>query len=305
VSDLRIANQRSAEDLAATLELVEAATAADGVGPLSEQVLLNLRYGGDSRVTNLLLYRDGALAGYAQLNAGGQDQESSGELVVHPAFRRQGLGLELLTAVSARAAGRPLRVWAHGDSPAAARLAERAGFTRDRALLQLRRPLRTVIPAPEVTEGVTIRTFVPGHDEDAWIALNARAFAEHPEQGSWTKTDLDRREREPWFEPAGFFLADRGERLAGFHWTKIHGQSGREEGPGDEPIGEVYVVGVDPDERGTGLGRALTLTGLRYLKSRGLGEVMLYVDETNPAAIKLYESLGFTRYSTDVMYAAP
>jgi mycothiol synthase len=64
------------------------------------------------------------------------------------------------------------------------------------------------------------------------------------------------------------------------------------------------VLGVDPAEQGTGLGRALTLLGLHYLRDRGLEEVMLYVDESNVAAIKLYESMGFSRVATDVMYGA-
>ena len=177
----------------------------------------------------------------------------------------------------------------------------------------MRRSLQTRIGRPQLADGIRVRTFVPGQDEDAWVALNHRAFARHPEQGAWTRDDLELREREPWFDPEGFFLAERDRGLAGFHWTKIHGgtagpdRSGPEQpaAHGHDAIGEVYVVGVDPDERGTGLGRALTLIGLRYLRARGLAQVMLYVDETNSAAIGLYESLGFTHWDTDVMYSRP
>jgi len=65
----------------------------------------------------------------------------------------------------------------------------------------------------------------------------------------------------------------------------------------------VYVVGVDPAERGTGLGRALTLIGLRYLRHRGLPDAMLYVDADNAPAIALYRRLDFTRWETDVMFS--
>lgn len=304
MSELRVQGHLSQEDVAATLRLVRAATEEDGVSPLSEHVLLHLRYGGDPLARSFLLFSDGQLAGYAHLDPTDPVAGPSGELVVHPQFRRHGLGLELLTAVNEQAGGRPLRLWAHGDGTAAARLAQRAGFERVRALWQMRRSLQTRIGRPQLAEGVTIRTFVPGQDEDAWTALNRKAFASHPEQGTWTRNDLDLREREPWFDPHGFFLAERGGRLAGFHWTKVHGQGEDSDGHHHEPIGEVYVVGVDPDERGTGLGRALTLVGLRYLRSLGLFQVMLYVDETNTPAIGMYESLGFSHWGTDVMYAA-
>ncbi len=290
----------------AVRELVRAAAEEDGVGPLSEHVMLHLRHGGDPRARNLLLVSHGELAGYAHLDPTDPVEGPSGELVIHPAHRRQGLGLLLTRALVAEAGERPLRLWAHGDLPAAARLATAAGFERVRSLWQMRRSLQSRLDRPQVADGITIRTFVVGRDEDEWTDLNSRAFARHPEQGAWTREDLDLREREPWFDPNGFFLAERGGKLVGFHWTKIHEARDHEardhEARAHEPIGEVYVVGVAPEERGTGLGRALTLVGLRYLRSRGLFQVMLYVDESNAPAIGLYESLGFTHWDTDVMY---
>jgi mycothiol synthase len=284
------------------LALVEAAAARDAVAPLSEHVLLHLRYEGDAEGgdsgRDLLITRDGRIAGYAYLDPPGKHgQPRTGELVVHPDYRHHGLGLELVRALVAAADGDPVRLWAHGDLPAAAMLARAAGFERFRALWQMRRPLGPGLDQPAFPAGTTLRSFRPGQDEDEWLGLNARAFAKHPEQGAWTRHDLELREQEPWFDPTGFFIADRDGAMAGFHWTKVHG-------PADAPgsIGEVYVVGVDPGEQGTGLGRALTLAGLRYLRDRGLAEVMLYVDEDNAPAIRLYEGLGFTRAATDAMY---
>ncbi len=294
------------ERVAAVLAMVALATEEDGVAPLSEHVMLHLRYGGDRQARNLILEQDDEVIGYAHLDPTDPVAGPSAELVVHPAHRRQRLGLMLVRALVAEAGTGPLRLWAHGDLPAASRLAAAAGFVRVRALWQMRRSLQARLGKPQFSDGITVRTFEVGRDEDTWTALNARAFVRHPEQGAWTRADLDLREQEPWFDPDGFFLAERGSRLVGFHWTKIHGKDGKEGKEGDhehQAMGEVYVVGVDPDERGTGLGRALTLLGLRYLRSRGLFQVMLYVDETNTAAIGLYESLGFTHWDTDVMFA--
>jgi mycothiol synthase len=284
----------------AVLRLAAAAAAADGVGPLSDQTVLHVRHGGDPGARNLLLWRGGDLAGFAHLDAPGDPAAArSGELVVHPAHRRQGLGRTLVQAATAQAGGRPVRLWAHGDLPAAAALAAGTGLTRARALWRMSRSLRVPLAEPRLPPGISVRAFVPGQDEPEWVALNGRAFADHPEQGRWTVQDIDEREHEPWFDPAGFFLAERDGRMAGFHWTKIHPVG---PGPARGPVGEVYVIGVDPAEQGSGLGRALTLVGLRYLRDRGLPEVMLYVEESNPAAIRLYESLGFSRAGTDVMY---
>lgn len=293
------------EEAAAVLELAAAAAGADGVAPLSEDVLLQVRHGSGPLARDLLLTRpDQGVIGYAHLDEpeAAQDGDVTGELLVHPADRRRGNGTALLSALLGTASGHAVRLWAHGDLPAAAALARSAGLTRMRALLQLRMPLARVPAArPAFPPGVTVRTFVPGQDEAAWLGVNQRAFSHHPEQGSWTPEDLRRREAEPWFDPDGFFLAERDGKLAGFHWTKVHpGQ-----GAGGAPIGEVYVVGIDPGQQGGGLGRGLTLAGLAHLRDLGLAEVMLYVDEDNAAAVAMYASLGFGRWSADVMYRRP
>ena len=291
------------------LRLADAAAAADGVGPLSEQVRLHLEYGGDHAARDLLVRRGDALAGYSHLGGPDPAGHLSGELVIHPAQRRRGLGVALATAAVAGAGPLPVRIWAHGDLPAAAALAAAAGFARVRSLFQMRRSLAEPLPELRLPDGITLRSFVPGQDEDAWLALNAAAFSGHPEQGGWTRTELEHREAQPWFDPAGFFLAVRAGRPAGFHWTKVHPPSGAGERAGadapagaGEPTGEVYVVGVHPAEQGTGLGRALTLAGLHYLRGREIPTVMLYVDGENTTAIRLYASLGFAHTSTDVMY---
>jgi mycothiol synthase len=271
---------------------------ADGVHPLSEDAVLRLRADGDGAVHLWSRSPGGALSGAAD--------GPTGELFVHPAHRRRGLGRALLAAAvdaagHAAAPGR-LRVWAHGDAPAARALADRAGFARVRVLWQMRRPL-SALPDVPLPSGVTVRAFRPGADDEAWVAVNGRAFAHHPEQGRWSVGDLRLRMAEPWFDPAGFLLAvDQGDRLLGFHWTKVHPARRRADGSAQEPIGEIYVLGVDPGGHRRGLGASLSVAGLRHLAGLGLTDAMLYVDGSNTAAVALYERLDFTVFSTDVSY---
>lgn len=280
-------------DLAALRSLVAEATEADGVPPLSDEVRLRASAGRG----HALLARDGDdLVGFAHLDAEGEEPASA-ELVVRPSARGHGVGDRLLAALLERTGPGGLRLWAHGRHPAAARLAARHGFVPVRSLWQMRMPLTDALPPAELPPGVTVRAFSPGRDEAAWVEVNNVAFATHPEQGDWSVEDVLARQREPWFDPAGFFLAERDGALVGFHWTKVHSATA-----GKEALGEVYVLGVLPTEGGHGLGRALTIVGLRHLRGRGLTAAILYVDESNTTAVRVYERLGFVRANTDVCY---
>jgi mycothiol synthase len=294
-----VCTRLSEEQVEAVRRLVDEVAESDGVGPLSEHVMLHLPRGGDEDVRHLLVSREGTLIGYGHLDVTDEVAGPSAELAVHPSARRDGIGRALVTSLLELSPGGRLRLWAHGEHPAAGALATSMGFTRSRVLWQMERPLRDALPDGVVPAGVEIRTFQVGVDEERWTAVNNRAFADHPDQGRWGVDEVLLREAERWFDPKGFFLAFRGDDLVGFHWTKVHGAHGHDH----PPVGEVYVVGVDPSEQGRGLGPALTLLGLHHLQAQGLDSVMLYVDEANTNAIRVYERLGFRRSATDVCWS--
>jgi mycothiol synthase len=289
----------SSEQITEVLRLVERVTELDGVRPLSEHVMLHLRYGGDTGTRHFLLRTGGQLAGYAHLDATDAVAGASAELAaLEPAE------LSALIDALVETGGERLRIWARGQASGAADVLRNKGFRGDRVLLQLRRSLFARLPEPVWPDGVTVRTFVVGQDEAGWLAINNLAFASHPDQSDWTLDDITTREREPWFDPAGFFLAERDGEIVGFHWTKVHGDepSGAVNHHHHEPIGEVYVVGVAPSMQGQHLGSALTAVGLIHLRQRGLAAVMLYVDESNTGAVRVYERLGFTKWDADICF---
>lgn len=279
--------------------LLSAVAAADGVAPVSEQGLLALR--GDSPVRHLLALRAGAVAGYAGLTPAHDEHPAMAEVAVAPAQRGLGIGRELVSAVLA-AGGAGARVWAHGKLPAAEAVAARLGLVAARELWQMRRPLATPqLPDVEIPADIVVRTYAGPADDAELLRVNNAAFDWHPEQGGWSLSEIEQRRAESWFDPAGLFLAfaaDEPGRLLGFHWTKVHHDD-------DPPAGEVYVVGIDPAAQGRGLGRLLTLIGLHHLRDAGLGEVLLYTEADNTAAVRTYSRLGFGPAHIDIAYALP
>ena len=293
--------QLSRADQELIRELVSAAQVSDGIAPVGDQVLREL----SQQRTGHLLARDGdAVVGYLNLAPAGEDAPAMAELVVHPAARRLGIGSSMARTGLAQG-GDGARIWAHGNLAPARATAAALGLVVVRELLQMRRPLTGLAPV-NLPAGVRIATYAGPGDDAELLRVNNAAFAWHPEQGGWTSADIAERRGEPWFDADGLFLAvdERTGRLLGFHWTKVHADCAGEVRGSD--LGEVYVIGVDPQAQGRGVGAALTLIGLHHLAQRLAGgprpTVMLYVEGDNTAAIKTYRRLGFDVFSVDAAY---
>ena len=224
-----------------------------------------------------LIERDGAAAVYSPTEA---------EFAVDPAVRGRGIGTGVLEEILEQS-DPTVKIWAHGDHPAARALAASHGFAPIRRLLQLRASVdqNSAVETPA-------DTFRPGVDDAAWLKLNSRAFAFHPEQGLVSRADLEQLMLEPWFDAEDFLVVRDGDALIGYCWLKV-----------EEPIGEFYVVGVDPERQGEGLGRRLMDAGFARLSARGIRIAALYVESDNVPAVALYRSLGFSDHSLDIQYA--
>jgi mycothiol synthase len=286
---IAVVSQLSEAEINSVLRLRADAEAVDRLVALNEAAVLRLRRPHPT-TRHLLVSEDGDLVGYAQLELG--TEWSAGQLVVSPSHRREGVGTQLLRRLIMESST-PLRVWAMGDTPAARALALGVGMVRQRELLIMERRLDEKLPKPAIPPGVQIRTFVPGQDEQEWLRVNAAAFASHPEQALIDLDDLNDRMAESWFDARGFFVATKDGSMIGFHWTKQH----------QDQLGEVYVLGIAPWAARRGLGKALLLTGLRWLQQQGNSRVKLYVESDHQAAIELYLTYGFATASRDVMYA--
>jgi mycothiol synthase len=299
VRQLEIERQMDTDAIASVGALLAEAERVDGHKPLSDHLWLDFVNGGRAGFVGVIAHdadRDGssdAPVAYAQ--ASRANSSWIVELVVAPSHRGDlfAIGRELIGAtfdvIGADGGGR-VDWWVFEPTPAHDELAAAIGLRPERELSQMRRPLPT-----EERPTIETRPFVIGADEDAWLAVNNRAFAAHREQGGWDREALELREHEPWFDPAGFLLHERDGRLAGFCWTKLHTDH-------DPALGEIYVIGVDPDFQRLGLGKQLTLAGLDSIAERDVSIGMLYVDADNTAGVRLYDRLGFTVHRTDRAY---
>lgn len=261
------------------LSLARMVAKHDGVAPLNEATMIAIENAAPLRVVI-----------FDEVVAAAAVADAPVEFMVHPRYRRQGRGTALLNELLTRGEH---TFWAHGDLPGAQKLAANAGLTAVRTLLKLQLEPQTdsalspsVTPAPDIH----IRPFAEA-DIEQILAINQAAFSDHPEQGAMDRQDFDARRAQTWFDPNGLFVAEREGQLLGFHWTKI-----------EDSIGEVYVVGVHPGAHGSGIGKALTAHGLKYLWDAGAKAIDLYVESDNAAALAVYQGLGFVENKRDVLY---
>lgn len=319
----------NAEHLAQFEAFVETVTTHDGTSPFSEQTLVAVRQESSARTENPVSQDTPKARLFCFINDSAEilgawvavlpTTDSAGVLegAVAPQHRHSGVAARLVSFVVNELGQENLNryaAWVHQVltddggtiASAAEHLATKYGFTPVRELhkmaIKLTDESRTHIAdasaATSLPEGVTVKTFEPDTDALAWLTLNAAAFASHPEQGKLTHDDLAQRMESSWFDAKGFFIAHAPNGLAGYHWTKV--ETAEE--------GEVYAVGISPAWRGKKLGKALTLTGMKYLAQyrtaddTQLERIVLYVDDENQAAMHLYRALGFTDLSVDRMY---
>lgn len=310
--NVSVLKQLTEQQVNEILEIVIEASEIDGARPFSEHVELHLRSGGDRPIIHVIAQNQNQkIVGYGHLDTTDLVEGPSGELVVHPEFRLKGIATQIILEMKKLIKEKPLRLWSHGDIPDAQEFAKKLGFNSVRNVIQMRRSLFSPIEPFNFPSNYKLKQFDPNTDIDKFLLINKTCFTDLPDQSSWSGKDVELRISESWFSAKGFILLlNEKEEVVGFCWTKVHGQDhfhNEDDGHqhlnhGHDPIGEIYVLGVHPQEHRKGLGKALTLWGLNHLRRSGLDSAMLYVDSNNHKAIKLYEELGFGFWGLDRLY---
>jgi mycothiol synthase len=292
-----IERRATAVDIEEVSRLLERATVVDGEPPLSEGKWLDLVHGGRHGFVAARCTDDqGTLVGYAQATLGNEGWGL--EVVIDPAADSGGTLRTAMVEAMLDALGPEggrVHYWVDRPGPGDDVALGRLGLTPDRDLLEMRVPLPLSAEATEGDDSFRVRPFRPGEDDRAWLRINNRAFADHPEQGGWDLGTLRDRQQQPWFDPDGFLVHEIDGTMAGTCWTKVHADA-------RPPMGEIYVISVDPDFQGRGLGKALTVAGLVWLAGQGLTVGTLFTTASNVVAVGLYRSLGFEVHRVQRVY---
>jgi mycothiol synthase len=276
------------DDLDHLREIMEASLAVDAIPGFVrsdiERALVRVVPDPDGTVVAL---EDGRVVGYCTPH--------HDYLTVHPAFRRRGPGARLLPAaldVVRRREHAELQLYVPPHLPGSVAFAEALGFRYRSSLWQFRLAADLPVPAPEFPSDVTTRHFDPTVDTDieAWVAVMLATFEGHPTRMTWTPSVIAHVNASPDFDPSGILLVapvDAPEAPVAFARNETHVDEA------GALTGDIGLIGVLPDWRGRGLGRALLRWGVADLRRRGAGTIELSVEAANDRATRLYRAHGF------------
>lgn len=239
------------------------------------------------------------LIGYGLVFKPDSDTASWSRLHVLPEYRNRGVGTALyhqLEDIVSRNGSLAWHVAPHQSYTLGIAFWQRRGFVVDRYGWQMRLPAAVTVPQPQIPDGFTVRSFVPGQDEEALWWVSNESFVEHHWHHPATLEELVYWTQQPGFRPSDIFFACDGDKVAGYCWTGI---SEAEIARRGIAVGWIHDLGVIPAYQRRGLGRTLLLMGIHYLRQR-VSIVELSVEGKNRKALPLYESVGFAPYSGQV-----
>jgi len=236
-----------------------------------------------------LAVRDGEDVGfgYALVVPTAEGRFAAFRIGVPERHRRSGIGTALLAEMRRQVAEvaadvGEIEIGAVLPNPAAEGFAVRHGFRPSRTYWLMERPA-AALEAPEWPAGVTLRAF-DGSDRDQqwWVDVVNRSWREHHHPIHATLDEMRRYLAGGFFDPAAMYFAERAGEPVGFVRGARHATRG-----------EVAVLGVVPEERGRGIGRALLRFGSQWLLDHGAARITLYVDGENERALTLYRGERF------------
>lgn len=171
------------------------------------------------------------------------------------------------------------------------------GFLPYRDLWKLNCALPLNVDRLEKAKELNIRPFTDA-DTENFLRIQNKAFEWHPDEANMDETELNRRFKQSWYDPADFLLLTKepnGSELMGFCWTKIHKNT-------KPPAGEIYMIGIDPEYQGRSLGELSLRRGFEHLAKKGLTVGILYVESDNDPANAIYKKLGMELESINRAY---
>ncbi len=219
---------------------------------------------------------------------------------IHPGHRRRGLATKLLGCATNRAKELRAKV-AHvnmmEENIVAKRVLPRLDFNLVRRFLELRLDIADVHWSG-INQAVLEYRYLQRGEEDKLTQIQNRAFA-----GTWgynpnTVEEIIYRTNLSTCSPEDIVLIYERDKVVGYCWTEIACEGEAT----SERKGRIFMLGVDPDYRGKGIGKTLLLAGLAHLKSKGLQAAELTVDSENKTACALYKSIGFGVWTSSFWY---